>query len=448
MKIIIIDSIKVHRDFLLNNLGSAGHEVFAAESLQAASKWLTSRRFDVCLSGLRDPGMDGIGLFKSIRRFQPEATVMLMATQETITAAVEATKHGVYDYLIEPFRLDELLFLLQRVESYRFALAENSQLRESLQSRYVVQKIVSKSPAMQNVVRRLQVVARNDAVVLLVGDHDTGKERVAKTIHYNSRHRNDPFIKFDCTRLPIQALQGEFLRPEYHARRGRMSGWVRSDFETGSIFLAEVDSLPSQAQVKLLGLLEMRCLNGVSRKPGPRFNMRIIAATRADLRKSVAAGKFRADLGNKLMDRTIKLPPLQQRKEDIETLVEFFLSDFHKKKLPAIDGQALASLIDYPWPGNVRELKNVIERLNLSCQCDPILPACLPLEINLQTRSRDSDFWRCPGAKSLAQEVAFFEIGLIREALRKSGGNKTKTAALLRLPISTLNGKMRRYGIA
>lgn len=450
MKILIIDDEEIQRISLQDDLTDAGFDTVAVESPQIALDLIGQEAFDVILTDLKMPEMDGITLLERIKRIQPEVTVIVITAYASVDSAVQAMKLGAYDYLTKPFGTEELLLLLQRVETYRNVVAENVRLKKQLETRYRFGNLVGKSPLMQEVYRQLDIVIRTSTTVLLEGETGTGKEMVANAIHYNSTRKDGPLIKVSCALLSKDILESELFGHE----RGAFTGAIREKkgrFELahqGTLFLDEVDDIPVELQVKLLRVLEQQEFEKVGGTKTIKVDVRVIAATKEELRDLVAQGRFREDLFYRLNVYPIKLPSLRDRKEDIPALFQHFLSEFGSNEMHPVDPNVMAYLMDYSWPGNVRELKNVVERVSLSCQCDPIVPECLPIEIRNQMVTAGLNSKQANMTTALDESVAQFETKLIRQALTTTGGNKAKAAELLGLPASTLKSKMKKYGIA
>ncbi|MFQ5649936.1 MAG: sigma-54-dependent transcriptional regulator [bacterium] len=449
MKILIVEDEEIQRVSLQDDLRDAGYETAAAASARAALNLMAKESFDVIISDLKMPGIDGITLLKKIREIQPDTTVIMMTAYATVETAVQAMKSGAYDYFTKPFSMDEMLLLLERVKDYRRVVAENIRLKEELERQYSFGQLIGKSNAMREIYKQLEIVAPTEATVLIEGETGTGKEMVANAIHYNSPRKDKPFIKVSCAMLSKDILESELFGHE----RGAFTGAVkqkRGRFELasgGSIFLDEVDDIPIELQVKLLRVLEERTFERVGGTETFKIDVRVIAATKSNLRELVAKGRFREDLFYRLNIYPIKLPPLRERKEDIQLFFTHFVREFRQGEIPEIDPRVYQDLMDYSWPGNVREFKNVVERLMLSCRCNPIVPDCLPGEI----RERRFGVRPAPNEmdKPLALEatVADLEKALISQALAKTGGNKAKAAELLSIPTSTLKSKINKHGI-
>lgn len=450
MKILIVEDEEIERVSLQDDLRDAGYETLALESPVPALDLLKSEHFDVIVTDLKMPKMDGLQLLQKIKQDYAHIDVIVMTAYATVKTAIAAMKSGAYDYLTKPFEIDELLQILQRLQKLRSLEDENARLREQLQKRYSFGKIIGKSAAMQSVYQQLETVAKSDATVLITGETGTGKEMVANALHYHSHRAQGPFLKVSCAILSEEILESELFG---HVR-GAFTGAIEDKqgrFELasgGTIFLDDVDDIPLALQVKLLRVLQEKEFERVGSAKPVKTDARVIASTKKDLYQLSKEGKFREDLYYRLNVFPIHLPPLRERKEDIPLLFERFLQEFRQNSVPEIDGKAMAILLEHPWEGNVRELRNLAERLALACHCDPIVAECLPYEM-LAGKER-FHFTPANLAKgwTLDEAVQHFEQSLIEEALRNAGGNKAKAAELLQIPVSTLKSKLKKLPLA
>lgn len=447
MRILIVEDEEIERISLQDDLRDAGYETLAVESAIQALKVLENEHFDVILSDLKMPKMDGLQFLQRVKSRNESIDVIMMTAYGSVKNAVEAMRLGAYDYLTKPFEIDELLQILQRLQQWRDLIAENVNLRQQLQERHSFGKIVGKSAKMQQIYQQLETVAASETTVLITGETGTGKEMVASAIHFNSARANGPFLKVSCAVLSKEILESELFGHVKGAFTGAIED-KKGRFELasgGTIFLDDVDDIPLDLQVKLLRVLQEKEFERVGSAQTLRTDARVIASTKQNLYQFAREGKFREDLYYRLNVYPIELPPLRDRREDIPLLFRHFLQEFRSADVPDIDGKAMAMLLEHPWEGNVRELRNVAERLALACKCDPIVAECLPLEI----LSGSERFHFTP--KNLAtnwtldQAVAQFEFGLIEEALRKTAGNKARAAELLGLPVSTLKSKLKKW---
>jgi len=469
----LVDDDRVARVPLRDDIREAGYEVDEAGSAEEALDLLRRNPYDVVVTDLRMPGMDGIELLERVKAQRPDAEVIVITAYGTVQTAVRAMKLGAYEYLTKPFDNEELLLLLERIRKVREVMAENLRLRRRLEEKYRLEDMVGKSHSMQEVFRLIRTVAPSDSTVLLQGETGTGKELAAYAIHELSHRRNGPFVKVSCAALSRELLESELFG---HVK-GAFTSAVRDKpgkFELadgGTIFLDEVDDIPLELQVKLLRVLQEREFERVGGTRTLKVDVRVIAATKVDLLERVRRGLFRKDLYYRLNVVPIRLPPLRERREDIPLLVEHFLKHFGAEGKITISPEAMKLLMDYDWPGNVRELENLIERLVVVGAGPQVRPEDLPPEVRTPVRTGE----RGPsleevlrrqkeleemirmlragtmeleiGTASFEEIVAAKERELIQEALRRTGGNKTKAAELLRMKLSTMRDKMRKLGL-
>jgi len=473
MRVLLVDDDRVARVPLRDDIREAGYEVDEAGSAEEALDLLRRNPYDVVVTDLRMPGMDGIELLERIKAQRPDAEVIVITAYGTVQTAVRAMKLGAYEYLTKPFDNEELLLLLERIRKVREVMAENLRLRRRLEEKYRLEDMVGKSHSMQEVFRLIRTVAPSDSTVLLQGETGTGKELAAYAIHELSHRRNGPFVKVSCAALSRELLESELFG---HVK-GAFTSAVRDKpgkFELadgGTIFLDEVDDIPLELQVKLLRVLQEREFERVGGTRTLKVDVRVIAATKVDLLERVRRGLFRKDLYYRLNVVPIRLPPLRERREDIPLLVEHFLKHFGAEGKITISPEAMKLLMDYDWPGNVRELENLVERLVVVGAGPQVRPEDLPPEVRTPVRTGE----RGPsleevlrrqkeleemirmlragtmeleiGTASFEEIVAAKERELIQEALRRTGGNKTKAAELLRMKLSTMRDKMRKLGL-
>ena len=469
----MVDDDRVARVPLRDDIREAGYEVDEAGSAEEALDLLRRNPYDVVVTDLRMPGMDGIELLERIKAQRPDAEVIVITAYGTVQTAVRAMKLGAYEYLTKPFDNEELLLLLERIRKVREVMAENLRLRRRLEEKYRLEDMVGKSHSMQEVFRLIRTVAPSDSTVLLQGETGTGKELAAYAIHELSHRRNGPFVKVSCAALSRELLESELFG---HVK-GAFTSAVRDKpgkFELadgGTIFLDEVDDIPLELQVKLLRVLQEREFERVGGTRTLKVDVRVIAATKVDLLERVRRGLFRKDLYYRLNVVPIRLPPLRERREDIPLLVEHFLKHFGAEGKITISPEAMKLLMDYDWPGNVRELENLIERLVVVGAGPQVRPEDLPPEVRTPVRTGErgpsleevlrrqkelEEMIRMLRAETMELEIgtaSFEEIvaakerELIQEALRRTGGNKTKAAELLRMKLSTMRDKMRKLGL-
>lgn len=411
---------------------------------EQALQWLQEHSAEVVVTDLRMEGMDGLQLLEEIKARHPDIEVIIMTAYATQKTAVEALKKGAYDYLIKPFEMDELILRLHRIIQQKQILEENKRLKTAQSEPIFFRKIIGKSKKMQEIYRLIKKGSENDATTLIRGESGTGKELVAQAIHEASPRAHQPFVTVNCAALPENLLESELFGYEKGAFTGATQRRI-GKFEQaagGSIFLDEIGDMSLATQAKLLRVLQNKEIYRLGGNERILVDVRIIAATHQNLEQMVEEGQFRNDLYYRLNVFPIYLPPLRERKEDIPELVHHFLSQTAAR---GIDRQALAVLMDYDWPGNVRELQNAIERAAIVC--DGIIRVeDLPLNIR-SSRALSSASGKWFELPEEGIHLDEFEKELIRQALEKAGGNKTRAAELLGITRRRLYSMMERFGM-
>ncbi len=447
MKILVVDDEEIQRVTIQDDLRDTGYEVIALEAPLLALELLHKEKFDIVLTDLKMPGMDGIQFLREIKKIDNNIEVLIMTAFATVKTAVDAIRCGAYDYLTKPFELDELLQILSHLAKLKELTTENVQLRRQLEERHSFVSIIGKSEAMQKVFEQIEIVSPTDTTVLITGETGTGKEIVAETIHYNSHRSNGPLIKVNCAILSREILESELFGHTKGAFTGAQNE-KKGRFELakcGTIYLDDVDDIPLDLQVKLLRVLQEKEIERVGGTKTIPIDVRVIASTKNDLYTLSQDERFRSDLYYRLNVFPISLPPLKERKKDIPLLLEHFLKSMNPSLIRKVDEKTISILLDLPWEGNVRELKNLAERLSVNCKCNPIVPECLPVEMV----ERQQQYYQIPikqeSGSSLPETVDRFEMGLLKEALAASLGNKEKAAKILDIPVSTLKSKLKKY---
>ena len=442
--ILIVDDEKNTRDGLTRAL-SPRYEVRAAESASRALQVLEEQSVDVLLSDLRMPGMDGLTLMQRALARTPQPVCILLTAYGSIETAVDAMKHGAYDFLTKPVNLDRLELLLRRALRERDMESENRRLREQLDSRYGLEQIIGQSLAIQEVFETIRQAAPSRATVLIQGESGTGKELVARALHQLSPRVQGPFVPLHCAALSSTLLESELFGHEKGAFTGAAE-LRRGRFELadgGTLFLDEVGEIPPAVQVKILRVLEERRFERVGGQETIETDVRLLAATNRDLRRMVDEGAFREDLFYRLNVVTIHLPPLRERPEDIPLLAGHFLKTLaaeNGKKLEGLTPEAMSALMAYSWPGNVRELRNVIERMVVLARGETLGVRDIPAGLREGARGRGVSV---SGALSL-EEV---EKQMILRALKAHDGHRIKAAAQLGISPRTLHRKLNEYGL-
>jgi two-component system, NtrC family, response regulator PilR len=449
-RLLVVDDEQSMREWLTIALSQDGFEVESAGSGEDALKVLERTPIDLALVDLRMPGLDGLETLRRIKQLDESVSVVIMTAYATAETAVQALKEGAYDYIIKPFKVDELRHLVQNALERRRLKAENDRLRGLIQGRFG--SLVGRSANMQDIFATIARLGDSKATVLITGESGTGKELVAKAIHVNSSRKDRAFVAVNCGAIPQELMESELFG---HVK-GAFTGAVASKqglFEvadTGTLFLDEVTELPLHLQVKLLRVLEdpeIRPVGGV--KP-VRVDVRIVAATNRDLAQAVGGKAFREDLFYRLNVISLHIPPLRERREDIPVLVRHFLDKFAGASGVApkdMSADALAVLERYSWPGNVRELENVIERA-VTLERDSVIRAdSLPESIRGPQEPEFAGVKLPDEGLDLDALMERIERDLLRQALRRAEGIQSRAAQLLRTSFRSFRYRLQKYGL-
>lgn len=400
--------------------------------------------FDIVITDLRLTDTDGLAVLKAAKRRSPETMVILITAFGSIDNAVEAMKHGAYDYLTKPFPMDELLMMVKRSMRLKNLEEENRLLKEQVEGRHNLSGIISRSDVMRGVLERVKTVAETDTTVLILGESGTGKELIANALHYNSHRKNGPFIKISCAAIPDTLLEAELFGYE----KGAFTGAVRQKkgrFELadkGTIFLDEIGEVSPAVQVKLLRVLQEKEFDRLGGTGTTPVDVRVICATQRDLKQEVQKGAFREDLYYRLNVVPIMLPPLRDRKGDILLLAGHFLKTFtgrHKKAIKGFSTEAEEFLLRHGFPGNVRELENAVERAVVLARGDLVERHDLTDGENVADGPEAHE--------SLSKAVKEFERRCILKALGETKGNKGLAAKVLGISRKTLWEKCKLFDI-
>jgi len=453
-KILIVDDEKLMRVSLEDKLTKEGYAVTSLSNAVEGVKMLQSTNFDAVITDLRLPRMDGIDFLREIKKASPDTVVIIMTAYGSIENAVTAMKEGAYDYVTKPFSLEELTIKLQKALKHKDTIAENIMLKQRVLSQYGYDNMIGKSEGMKRVFEIISTVSNRDTTILIQGESGTGKELTAGAIHYNSNRRDGPFIKVSCAALNKEILESELFGHE----KGSFTGAIktrRGRFELadgGTIFLDDVDDIPLEMQVKLLRVLQEREFERVGGEETIPVNVRVICATKKDLKKLVQEGGFREDFYYRLHVVTIQLPPLRERKEDISLLVTYFLKKYAERQrvtVNSVSQETLNLLMLYNWPGNIRELENVIEHAVAFCTSDVIIPKNLPR--NLIEGEISSGIFPIElstiDSIDLQETLSEAERKLLQWAYQKTNGNQVRMSEILRIPRTTLQNKLVKYNI-
>lgn len=447
--ILIIDDEKSQRDILSGYLKKKGFTVFTAESGNDGIKIVNENIVDIILSDYKMPEMTGIEVLEKVRKLNPEISFVIITAYGTIENAVAAMQIGAYDYISKPVDLDELDLLIDRIIEHKNLKSENQLLKDQLKEKHKLTSIISQSPKMEEVLSVASRAAESKATVLITGENGTGKEVLAKAIHFASNRKDKPFIAVNIPALSENLVESELFGHEKGAFTGAEK-LKKGRFEIaggGTIFLDEIGDMNPNLQVKLLRTLQEHTYERVGGAEVLKADVRIIAATNQDLEKKIKEGNFREDLYYRLNVVRIHVPTLNERREDILPLIEHFLQKFRNengKENIEISKEAVDKLLKYNYPGNVRELENIIERAVVLCRGNFITDD--DLSISVRGLINEIDFPQT-GEGSIVEQVEALEKKLIYDALQETNGNQTKAGKLLGLTERNLRYKMKKYGI-
>jgi DNA-binding NtrC family response regulator len=413
----------------------------------AALEALGRNSYAVALVDLLMPEMGGLDFLREVRRTSPDTLVIIMTAYATIQTAVEAMRLGAFDYLQKPFTNEEARRHIERAVQHFRLQQENRNLRGQLVSRYSTGNIVGVSTAMQEVFRVIERVANSSATVLISGESGTGKELIARALHTQSGRSAGPFVPINCGAIPSELLESELFGYEKGAFTGahQSKKGLVEQADGGTLFLDEISELLARLQVKLLRVLQEREVQRVGGDRAIKVDVRVIAATNADLTQRIASGEFRADLYYRLNVVSLRIPALRERADDILPLAHHFLRKHDRnERLTGIDAVAAQLLRSYRWPGNVRELENAVERAVLLAKGSEITLADLPAELNNGIGPGPNP---APTGKSFSAAREEFERYYILECLRRHNGNVSRAAREAGLQRQNFYQKLHKYGI-
>jgi len=442
LRVLIIDDEKAHAEVLKESLERVGYECAVATSGKAGARRIEHEDFDVVLTDLKMPDMDGLALLRKARHDLPDAEVLLITGFGDVKTAVEAIKEGASNYLTKPVDLAELRAIVGKAtERLRLARA-NRELKRQLDERFGFEGVVGNSRRMHEIIARLKDIAGTSATVLIQGETGTGKELVAKAIHMNSPRKNKPFVAMNCTALNENLLEDELFGHEPGAFTGadRVRKGRFEHANGGTLFLDEVGDMPPTLQAKLLRVLENQEVYRIGSNEPIKVNVRLISATNRDLEAAVAAGTFRQDLYFRLKVVTIKLPPLRERREDIPLLADHFRKEFsqrHGKQVRDFSPAVRRGMAAYDWPGNVRELRNLIESMVVQDH-DGILDLDDIQEGDTLRALPSADRPAISPGGLVGRPLTEVERYYIEQALQLTGGNREEAARLLGIGERTL----------
>jgi len=464
--ILIVDDDKAIR-YSLKRMLEGQYIILTAQCGEEALSRIKAEPPDLILMDIKMPGRDGIEILKEIRSFDPKALVILMTAYGTTETAIEAMKHGAFDYILKPFPIPQMKELVEKALALRRWMKEGVSYASEGVSQGDEDRIIGRSPKMQEIYKMIGQIAPSNVTVLLRGESGTGKELVARAIYHHSLRSAQPFLPVNCAAIPDTLLESELFGHEKGAFTGAISRRIGKleQCEGGTLFLDEIGDMSLATQSKLLRVLQDRRFERLGGSETLQVDVRFIVATNKNLEAAISNGTFREDLYYRLNVVSLTLPPLRERKEDIPLLVGYFLKKFNrelKKNVAGLTPSAMDKMIAYSWPGNVRQLENVLKRAMVLCQGEWIVEDQLHfekewerVEVEEERRGKTiedlldlffNEVLTLPIPKGL-DRISILERGLILRALQKTGGNQLKAAKLLGIHRSTLRGKMERYQI-
>ena len=449
-RVLVVDDEENLRLVLRTLLRRHGYEVETASSGEEALPLVDSFGPDVVLTDVRMPKMGGLDLLQTLKAKGNDATVIVMSAYGNMDLAIEAMKTGAYDYVQKPFKPDEIVLALRKAEEREALRRENRALRDEIRKEHRFEDILAKSGRMQEIFRTIAKIADYKTTVLVTGESGVGKELVARAIHRRSSRRGGNFVAVNCGAIPENLLESEL----FGHKKGSFTDAVqdrRGLFEEangGTLFLDEIGELPLGLQVKLLRVLEDEKIRRVGETRDLQVDVRIIAATHRDLMAETKAGRFREDLFYRLNVLHVHSPPLRERREDVPLLIDHFVARNNARlgtSIRGLDTESRRLLYEYAWPGNVRELENTIERAMVLAESDQIVASDLPERIR---EARDTvQLQLASGELSVKKTMRVIEEILIRRALQKTKGNRTRAAEVLEISHRALLYKIKDYEI-
>ncbi|MCC6663693.1 MAG: sigma-54-dependent Fis family transcriptional regulator [Polyangiaceae bacterium] len=449
-RVLVVDDEENLRLVLRTLLRRNGYEVETAGSGEDALGLVDSFGPDFVITDVRMPKMGGLDLLATLKAKGSDATVIVMSAYGNTDLALEAMKGGAYDYIQKPFKPDEVVLTLRKAEERELLRRENRALREEIRKEHKFEDILAKSPNMQAIFRTIAKIAEYKTTVLVTGESGSGKELVARAIHRRSSRRGGPFVPINCGAIPENLLESELFGHKKGAFTDAISDrrGLFEEADGGTLFLDEIGELPLGLQVKLLRVLEDEKIRRLGEARDIQVDVRIITATHRDLTAETKAGRFREDLFYRLNVLPIHVPPLRERREDIPLLIEHFITRNNTRlgtNIRGMDSECRRLLYEYSWPGNVRELENTIERAMVLAEGDQLVAADLAERIR---EARDPvQMQLASGELSVKKTMRVIEELLIRRALQKTKGNRTRAAEVLEISHRALLYKIKDYQI-
>lgn len=447
--ILIADDEPGIRESLSIVLEDEGYNCTAVKDGAQAIKAMEEASFDIVVTDLKMPNADGLEVLEHVLQHSSETLTIIITAHATVETAIQALRKGAADYILKPLDFDEVLIRIESLLEHKNLIQENKYLREQIDQEYNFNHIIGESPAMKKVYKMVERVSQATSNVLITGASGTGKELVARAIHFNSPRKKKPFLAINCGAIPENLVESEL----FGHKKGAFTG-ATSDKEGvfvaangGTVFLDEIAEIPLNLQVNLLRVLQEREVKPVGSNQTLHFDTRIISATNKDLEAEIEKGNFRDDLYYRLNVVELSLPPLQDRREDIPLLAHHFLQKYSKelkRNLKGITSEAMSAMMAYQWKGQVRELENVIERAVLLSDNEYLSVEDLPGAIRNVTGAENYQM----DSNKLDEAVQVFEKHHIQSILKRTDGNKSEAARLLGIDPSTLYRKMEKLGLS
>jgi two-component system response regulator PilR (NtrC family) len=451
-RILVVDDEQSMREFLCILLEREGYNVDVAGSGDAALDLLHGTNYDLVISDVKMPGLDGLGLLARIKELSPDTAVLMVTAFSTAEHAVEAMKLGAYDYIAKPFNVEEIKIIVRNALDRRNLARENIRLKEEVQGRYSFSGLSGKSKRMRDVYSLIEKVAGSNANIIIFGESGTGKELAAKAIHYNSPRRDRPFVAVNCGAIPETLMESEL----FGHKKGSFTGAVADrpglfeQAEGGTLFLDEIGEVPLQLQAKLLRVIQEREFRRIGGTEALKADVRLVAASNRNLEEQVREGAFREDLFYRLNVVQVRMPSLRERTEDIPLLAECFLKKYSGKapEGEVITPAALRVLMGYPFPGNVRELENLVERCVVLGSHEIDMDCLPPQVLNYQNAvPACEEFTIPPDGMNLEAYLDGIEKRLLLQALERCGGVKKRAAELLGLTFRSIRYRLAKFGM-
>jgi DNA-binding NtrC family response regulator len=456
-RILVVDDEESMRDFMSIMLSKEGYEVVQADSGPSALGHIKKSRPDVIITDMMMPDMSGLELMTKAREVHDNLSFIVMTAFASVDSAIEAMKKGAYDYITKPFKVDEIKLTIKKVLEKEKISRENKELKKELSKSHSLDSFIGRDSKIIRMKEMVQRLAKTDSTALILGESGTGKDLVANAIHYHSKRVGKPFLTLNCAAIPETLLESELFGYKKGAFTGALKDkdGVFKAAHTGTLFLDEIGNTSPAIQMKLLRVLDDQVIMPVGSTQTVKVDVRLVAATNANLEEEVRAKRFREDLFYRLNVFTVQIPPLRERREDIELLVDHFVNMYCLKmgiQPKEISPDALQILLAHQWPGNVRELENTIERSLVVSTADKITADDLPDKVSGRTASRPAVVPEAGDSVQVHQQTESPTLESIEKAyifwvLNQTGWNKTKAAKILGIDASTLYRKIDRYDL-